>query len=49
MVFLLGLGVLVSVAVVLVAVSPLLQTVQGLEEMRDTLLSLYRRHPVLEH
>lgn len=45
---LLGLGVLVSAAVVLVAVRPLVQTLQGLEERRDTLLSLQRSLPVLK-
>lgn len=44
----LGLGVLVSAAVVLVAVRPLVQTLQGLEEKRDILLSLQRSLPVLE-
>ena len=44
----LGLGVLVSVAVVVLGVRPLLQTVQGLEERRDTLLRLQRRAPSLE-
>ena len=44
----LGLGVLVSVAVVVLGVRPLLQTVQGLEERRDTLLSLQRSAPALE-
>ena len=44
----LGLGVLLSVAVVVLGVRPLLQTVQGLEERRDTLLSLQRSAPVLE-
>ena len=44
----LGLGALVSAAVVVVGVRPLLQTVQGLEERRDTLLSLQRSAPVLE-
>ena len=44
----LGLGVLASAAVVLVAVRPLVQTLQGLEERRDTLLSLQRSLPVLE-
>ena len=44
----LGLGVLVSAAVVVLGVRPLLQTVQGLEERRDTLLSLQRSAPVLE-
>ena len=45
----LGLGVLVSAAVVVLGVRPLFQTVQGLEERRDTLLSLQRSAPVLEH
>ena len=44
----LGLGVLVSVAVVVLGVRPLLQTVQGLEERRDTLLGLQRSLPALE-
>ena len=44
----LGLGVVVSAAVVVLGVRPLLQTVQGLEERRDTLLSLQRSAPVLE-
>ena len=44
----LGLGALVSAAVVVMGVRPLLQTVQGLEERRDTLLSLQRSTPVLE-
>ena len=44
----LGLGVLVSVAVVVLGVRPLLQTVQGLEERRDTLLRLQRSVPALE-
>ena len=44
----LGLGVLVSAAVVVLGVRPLLQTVQGLEERRDTLLSLQRSLPALE-
>ena len=44
----LGLGVLVSAAVVVLGVRPLLQTVQGLEERRNTLLSLQRSAPVLE-
>ena len=44
----LGLGVLVSAAVVLVAVMPLSQTLQGLEERRDTLLNLQRSLPALE-
>ena len=46
--FPLGIGVLASAAVVLVAVRPLSQTLQGLEERRDTLLSLQRRLPVVE-
>ncbi|MCB4389115.1 hypothetical protein [Synechococcus sp. MU1617] len=37
-----------SAAVVLVAVRPLSQTLQGLEERRDTLLSLQRSAPALE-
>ena len=44
----LGLGVLVSAAVVVLGVSPLLQTVQDLNERRDTLLSLQRSAPALE-
>ena len=44
----LGLGVLVSAAVVVLGVRPLLQMVQGLEERRDTLLSLQRSAPALE-
>ena len=44
----LGLGVLVSAAVVLLEVRPLLQTLQGLEERRDTLLNLQRSLPALE-
>ena len=44
----LGLGVLVSVAVVVLGVRPLLQTVQGLEERRDTLLGLQSSLPALE-
>ena len=44
----LGLGVLVSTAVLLVAVRPLFQRLQGLEERRDTLLSLQRSAPALE-
>ena len=44
----LGLGVLVSAAVVVLGVRPSLQTLQGLEERRDTLLSLQRSLPVLE-
>ena len=44
----LGIGVVVSAAVVVVAVRPLVQTLQGLEERRDTLLSLQRSAPALE-
>ena len=44
----LGLGVLVSSAVVLMAVQPLHQRVQALEERRDSLLSLQRSLPALE-
>ena len=44
----LGFAVVVSAAVLLVAVRPLLQTLQGLEERRDTLLSLQRSAPALE-
>ena len=44
----LGLGALVSVAVLLVAVRPLFQRLQGLQERRDTLLSLQRSAPMLE-
>ena len=44
----LGLGVLVSAAVVVLGVRPLLQTVQVLEERRRTLLSLQRSAPALE-
>ena len=44
----LGLGVLVSAAVVVLGVRPLLQTAQVLEERRDTLLSLQRSAPALE-
>ena len=44
----LGLGVLVSAVVLLVAVRPLFQRLQGLEERRDTLLSLQRSAPTLE-
>ena len=43
-----GLGALVSVAVLLVAVRPLFQRLQGLQERRDTLLSLQRSAPMLE-
>ena len=44
----LGLGVLVSAAVLLVAVRPLFQRLQGLQARRDTLLSLQRSSPALE-
>ena len=44
----LGLGVLVSAVVLLVAVRPLFQRLQGLEERRETLLSLQRSAPTLE-
>ena len=44
----LGLGVLASAAVLLVAVRPVFQRLQGLEERRDTLLSLQRSAPALE-
>ena len=44
----LGLGALVSFGLMTVGVRPLLQTVQGLEERRDTLLSLQRSAPALE-
>ena len=44
----LGIGVVVSAAVVLVSVRPLSQKLQGLEEKRDNLLSLQRSLPVLE-
>ena len=44
----LGLGALVSFGLMAVGVRPLLQTVQGLEERRDTLLSLQRSAPALE-
>ena len=43
----LGLGALVSFGLMTVGVRPLLQTVQGLEERRDTLLSLQRSAPAL--
>ena len=43
-----GLGVLVSAAVLLVAVRPLFQRLQGLQARRDTLLSLQRSAPALE-
>ena len=44
----LGIGVVVSAAVGLAAVRPLVQSLQGLEERRDTLLSLQRSLPALE-
>ncbi len=44
----LGLGALVSFGLMALGVRPLLQTVQGLEERRDTLLSLQRSAPALE-
>ena len=44
----LGLGALVSFGLMAVGVGPLFQTVQGLEERRDTLLSLQRSAPALE-
>ena len=44
----LGFGVLVSFGLMAVGVRPLLQTVQGLEERRDTLLSLQRSASALE-
>ena len=44
----LGLGVLASAAVLLVAVRPVFQRLQGLEERRDTLLSLQRSAPALK-
>ena len=44
----LGFGVLVSFGLMAVGVRPLFQTVQGLEERRDTLLSLQRSAPALE-
>ena len=44
----LGFAVVVSGAVVVLGVRPLLQTLQGLEERRDTLLSLQRSAPALE-
>ena len=44
----LGFAVVVSAAVVVLGVRPLLQTLQGLEERRDTLLSLQRSAPALE-
>ena len=44
----LGLGVLASAAVLLVAVRPVFKRLQGLEERRGTLLSLQRSAPALE-
>ena len=44
----LGLGVVVSAAVVLVAVLPDAQALRALEARRDTLLSLQRSLPLLE-
>ena len=44
----LGFAVVVSGAVVVLGVRPLLQRLQGLEERRDTLLSLQRSAPALE-
>ena len=44
----LGLGVLVSAAVVLVAVLPVAQALRDLEERRDALLNLQRSLPALE-
>ena len=44
----LGFGVLVSFGFMAMGVRPLLQTLQGLEERRDTLLSLQRSAPALE-
>ena len=44
----LGIGVVVSAAVGLAAVRPLVQSLQGLDERRDTLLSLQRSLPALE-
>ena len=44
----LGLGALVSFGLMTLVVRPLLQTVQGLEERRDTLLSLQRSAPASE-
>ena len=43
-----GLGVLASAAVLLVAVRPVFKRLQGLEERRGTLLSLQRSAPALE-
>ena len=44
----LGLGALVSFVFTTMGVMPLAQTLQGLEERRDTLLSLQRSLPALE-
>ena len=44
----LGFAVVVSAAVVVLGVRPLLQTLQGLEERRDTLFNLQRSEPALE-
>ena len=44
----LGIGVVVSAAVGLAAARPLVQSLQGLEERRDTLLTLQRSLPALE-
>jgi len=44
----LGFALVLSAVVVVLGVRPLLQTLQGLEERRDTLLSLQRSSPVLE-
>jgi len=44
----LGLGVVVSAAVVLVAVLPVAQALRALEARRDTLLNLQRNLPALE-
>ena len=44
----LGIGLVVSAAIGLVVVRPLVQTLQELEERRDTLLSLQRSLPALE-
>ena len=44
----LGIGLVVSAAIGLAAVRPLVQSLQGLEERRDTLLSLQRSAPALE-
>ena len=44
----LGFALVLSAVVVVLGVRPLLQTLQGLEERRDTLLSLQRSAPALE-